>query len=149
MLGFADPSNHITYDFDGCGNYTRVVTTSNQDDLFVEPVLLSAVDTRYRSSEYLNGGKNQLLAEAALLYGSTGAAGYWWWPWTTGCYCERYKKHAGELASFFAAARRAPLGTNVSFNPHAITLSPYVNFCECVDDGMAEVACSRRSCTRL
>jgi len=130
LLGYSDPSNHELYAFDGCFYDFTYVYRNTTEDLYIEPVLASAAHPLYRSSEFLAGGREQLQAMGTV-FEVDRAPYYYWANWTGGCYCERYKQHAGLLGSFFGAIRGIPLGANYTWDgqPYMFPLTPL--FCEC------------------
>jgi hypothetical protein len=134
MIGFADPSVHGIYSFTGCFPNVKVNVVNTTDYLNVEAVLLSNVDPLYRSSAFLAGGQATLASRSSLTFQSSGAIPYWWDPWTGGCYCERFKKRAGSIGSFFAAIKYVPLGSNISWDGVPLPLPLGDIFCECTPD---------------
>jgi hypothetical protein len=144
MVGYADPSAHKVYDFEGSSINLTIKFPVEPMSLYVEPVLLSAIHPLYQSSVFLaeagDGGASgigagqQLLGNISrTLYESPRAFSYWWDDWTVGCYCERYKQSAAPLASFFRAVHQVPLGSKVIWNASdAPPFSLHTQFCECL-----------------
>ena len=133
VIGFSDPSSHQTYDFAGSSINLTEIFHNETMDLYMEPVMLSAIHPLYQSSAFLSGGQQLLTNISRTLYESPQALNYWWDSWTVGCYCERYKQNAGVLAAYFGTVSRIPLGSNHTWNGTAAQLPTDYQFCECLN----------------
>ena len=131
MIGFADPSVHGVYDFVGCFPNITANIRNVTDDLFLEAVILSEVDPRFKSSAFLSGGEQSLASSPTVLYQSTAPVSLWWDTWTGGCYCERYKQHTGSVASFLGAVKNLQRGMNITWSGNATALPLDNVYCEC------------------
>ena len=136
VIGFSDPSQHVLYGYESCGDNRTYSFVNSTAPVYLETLLLSQVDPRYRSTAFLNGGMEELANETSAVYTNLQAFSVYWQPWNVGCYCERYKTSAGTLSSFFGAIHGLPIGQsgNFTFNGTGISLPRDNGFCECIND---------------